>query len=124
MKDDVIPGGSEDGEEEDAEPAASSLPDPKFVEMLEELDALYGAMMDDEARNSRVYDDTEAALGRIARKHFPDLGRWDADLLRKLADVIARAAWKHFAELDKLQNEHERRAQGEPPRPDRGSPPR
>ena len=113
--------GDDDEEEEagDERPA----PAPKLVEMIEQLDVLHEAAVNAEARNQQVYDDTAAALGRIARRHFPNLGNWDPDLLRKLADVISRAAWKHFEELDHLDYEQRQRDAGEPPRTDRGLPP-
>lgn len=93
-----------------------------IAELLAKIEPLHEAALDSEARNQRVYDDTEAALGRIVRKHFPRLGNWDPDLLRKLADVIARAAWSYFEQLDRLDFEQGRRDQGEPPRADRGLP--
>lgn len=104
-----------EGDEPEAPP-----PNLELVEHVERLDVLFEAMQDAEARNQRVYDDTEAALGRVARKHFPNLGNWDPDLLRKLADVIAGAAWGYYEQLDKLDYEQGRRDQGEPPRTDRG----
>ncbi len=99
------------------EDAAGKKPKRKksLEETAAELERLHDAMMDDEARNQRVYDDVEAALGRIARKHFPHLGNWDPDLLRKLATVISRAAWSYFENLDELEYEHEQRAAGKPP---------
>ena len=61
-------------------------------EEMWKLDALYEAAMDEEALNLRLRDAAEAALGRIARDVFPNLGSWPAEQLRGLADRVFRAA--------------------------------
>lgn len=71
-------------------------------EVLLELTALKNAMEDQVARNQRVYDAAESALGRIAREHYPEMKNWDSEQLRKLADVISRAAQNFWSDLDSI----------------------
>ncbi len=69
---------------------------------LWELQAAHGEAVDDVARNQRVYEAAEAFLGRIAREHYPGLGNWNAEQLRKLADRISRHAANFAIELSDL----------------------
>lgn len=67
------------------ESESSEIARLEFIKAFEDFE-------DNMARNQRVYDDVEAALGRITRAHYPALGNWNAEQLRKLADVISRHA--------------------------------
>ena len=48
------------------------LPGPD-EQILWELQAAHDGMVDDVARNQRVHEAVAAALGRIAREHYPAL---------------------------------------------------
>lgn len=69
---------------------------------LWELQAAHDEAMDDVALNQRVYEAVKAALGRIAREHYPAMGQWNAEQLRKLADRISRHAASFYTELSDL----------------------
>lgn len=60
------------------------------------------SMLDQAARNDRVYDAVAAALGRIAREQYPEMNRWSAAQLRELAEVISRGAQRYWMELDEI----------------------
>jgi len=68
-------------------------------ELLRELEPLMEAALDEDALQRRIYDDVDKALGRIARDHFPHLGAWPAEQLRRLADRISRAACTFAGDL-------------------------
>lgn len=77
-------------------------PEPGEQKMWE-LKAAHEEAMDDVARNQRAFEAVEAALGRIARDHYPALGNWNAEQLRKLADKSSRHAANfalEFSDLD------------------------
>ena len=71
-------------------------------EVIWELDAAANAAMDDVALNDRVFKEVEHALGRIAREHYPALGNWHPEQLRKLADEISRVALRFSIDLSNL----------------------
>ena len=67
-----------------------------------ELDAAVNDAMDDVALNDRVFKAVQDALGRIAREHYPALGNWNPEQLRKLADEISRVALRFSTDLSNL----------------------
>ena len=71
-------------------------------EEMWELDAAANAAIDEVALNDRVFKAVEDALGRIAREHYPALGNWQPEQLRKLADKISRVALKFTLDLCEL----------------------
>ena len=71
-------------------------------EEMWELDAAADAAKDDVALNDRVFKAVEVALGRIAREHYPALGNWQPEQLRKLADEISRVALRFSIDLSNL----------------------
>ena len=80
-----------------------SEPDP-YEQQLWKMQAAYEVAADDIATNQRVYDAVEAALGRIAREHYPGLGQWHGEQLRRLADRISRHASNFCIELSDLDH--------------------
>ena len=68
-------------------------------EVLRVIDPIMQTLMDDDALHRRVRDDVEKSLGRIARDHFPHLGAWPAEQLRRLADRTFRAAHQFASDL-------------------------
>ena len=71
-------------------------------EEMWEFDAAANAAMDDVELNDRVFKAVEHALGRIAREHYPALGNWHPEQLRKLADEISRVALRFSIDLSNL----------------------
>ena len=71
-------------------------------EEMWELDAAYNVAMDEVALNDRVFKAAEDALGCIAREHYPALGNWHPEQLRKLGDRISRIALQFTIELCEL----------------------
>jgi len=69
---------------------------------LWKLEALRDAAMDEMALNDRVYDAVAAALGRIAREHYPHLGNWRAPQLREMAETISHCALSFAIDLSRL----------------------
>ena len=67
-----------------------------------ELDAAADGAKDDVALNDRVFKAVEHTLGRIAREHYPALGNWHPEQLRKLADEISRIALRFSIDLSNL----------------------
>ena len=82
-------------------------------EEMWKLDALYEAAMDEEALYVSLRDAVEAALGRIARDHFPHLGNWPAEQLRGLSDRVFRNA--HQFATDMLHLDYAARQKPETP---------
>ena len=76
-------------------------PEPE-EQKLWELRTAHDEARDDVAGNQRVYEAVHAALGRIAREHYPALGNWNGEQLRKLADKISRHAANFAIELSDL----------------------
>ena len=71
-------------------------------EEMWEFDAAHDAAMDETALNDRVFNAVEHALGRIAREHYPAVGNWYPEQLRKLADEISRVALRFSTDLSNL----------------------
>jgi len=76
---------------------------PDLLEkLLCELPAAHDAAMDEVALNDRVYKAVDAALGSIAREHYPGIGNWQSEQLRQLADHISGHALSFTLELSHL----------------------
>lgn len=69
---------------------------------LWDLDNAFNAMEDEVALNQRVFEATEKSLGEIARRFCPGIGSWEPEQLKRLADVLSRAAHRYCLELSDL----------------------
>lgn len=82
---------------------------PSVEAALAELQSMRDHLLDGAARNQRVHDATEEALGRIAREFYPGMNTyWQGEQLRELQKEISFLATLYWQALSKLDHEAEK----------------
>jgi hypothetical protein len=81
--------------------------------LIWEFDHLLAQATAAQQKNQLVYDETEHALGQIARRFYPLIANWLPENLRRLADRISRSAATHSAANSPTCSSVERRIRGE-----------